>query len=115
ILFTTQNVLIHDNHPIGYALLRCIASYLHYHSYIVLDVHTETTIASGERKLLKFQHLLESYITMHDPETAQKNWNFPKVHLTKHAFQDIIEKGVMQNYSMRPNESHHGPIRQYYL
>ena len=52
---------------------------------------------------------------MHDPETAQKNWNFPKVHLTKHAFQDIIEKGVMQNYSMRPNESHHGPIRQYYL
>ena len=58
-MFTTQNVLVCDRHAIGYALLQCIASYLHYHSYIILNVHTETTIASGERELLNFQRLLE--------------------------------------------------------
>ena len=52
---------------------------------------------------------------MQDPDTTQKNWNFPKIHLVKHAFQDIIEKGAVRNYSTRPNESHHGPIRKYYL
>ena len=55
----TQNVLVRDKHAIGYALLQCIASYLHYHLYIILNVHTETTIASGERELLNFQRLLE--------------------------------------------------------
>ena len=52
---------------------------------------------------------------MHDPESMQKNWNFPKAHLGKHAFEDIIEKGAVRNYSTRPNESHHSPIRKYYL
>ena len=35
---------------------------------------------------------------MQDSET-RKNWNFPKIHLAKHAFQDIIEKGAVRNYS----------------
>jgi len=52
---------------------------------------------------------------MHDPESAQKNWNFLKAHLGKHVFQDIIEKGAAWNYSTRPNESQHGPIWKYYL
>ena len=57
---------------------------------------------------------IQAYISMQDSET-RKNWNFPKIHLAKHAFQDIIEKGAVRNYSTRPNESHHGPIRKYYL
>ncbi|KAI5996963.1 hypothetical protein EDD15DRAFT_2528643 [Pisolithus albus] len=56
-----------------------------------------------------------AYIAMLDPDSIQKNWDFPKAHLAKHAFQDIIEKGVARNYSTRPNESHHRPIRKYYL
>ncbi|KAI5982863.1 hypothetical protein EDD15DRAFT_2179828, partial [Pisolithus albus] len=115
VIFTAQNVLTHEEHPIGFALLRCIASYLQYHMYILLDVHTETTLAAGECELCTFQNHLEEYIAMHDPETMQKNWNFPKVHLGKHAFTDIREKGAARNFSTRPNESHHGPIRKYYL
>ncbi|KAI6026051.1 hypothetical protein EDC04DRAFT_2899601 [Pisolithus marmoratus] len=45
----------------------------------------------------------------------QKNWNFPKVHLGKHAFTDICEKHATRNFSTWLNESHHGPIRKYYL
>ncbi|KIK97229.1 hypothetical protein PAXRUDRAFT_80745, partial [Paxillus rubicundulus Ve08.2h10] len=46
---------------------------------------------------------------------AHKNWNFPKSHLGKHAFQDIVEKGAVCNFSTWPNESHHGLIRRFYL
>ncbi|KAI5990794.1 hypothetical protein EDC04DRAFT_2614050 [Pisolithus marmoratus] len=68
--------------------------YLHYHMYILLDIHMETTLAAGECELCTFQCHLEEYIAMHDPEAMQKNWNFPKVHLGKHAFMDICEKGA---------------------
>ncbi|KIK18724.1 hypothetical protein PISMIDRAFT_24608 [Pisolithus microcarpus 441] len=57
--FTAQSVLSPRKHPIGFALLWCIASYLSYHMYIILNIHTETTIATGECKLLAFQHHLE--------------------------------------------------------
>ena len=44
----------------GLALLQCIASYLsYYHMYIILDVHTESTIAAGKRELLTFRRHLE--------------------------------------------------------
>ncbi|KAI6026050.1 hypothetical protein EDC04DRAFT_2573566, partial [Pisolithus marmoratus] len=46
IIFTTQNVLTCQAHPMGFALLHCIASYLHYHMYILLDIHTETTLTA---------------------------------------------------------------------
>ncbi|KIK18210.1 hypothetical protein PISMIDRAFT_109892 [Pisolithus microcarpus 441] len=116
--FTAQSVLSPRKHPIGFALLWCIASYLSYHMYIILNIHTETTIATGECELLAFQHHLEVNQTHLWPlimYSIQKNRDFPKAHLAKHAFQDIIEKGAMQNYSTRPNKSHHGPIWKYYL
>ncbi|KAI6131231.1 hypothetical protein EDD16DRAFT_1514591 [Pisolithus croceorrhizus] len=81
IIFTTQNVLTHKEHPIGFTLLHCIASYLQYHMYILLDVHTETTLTARECGLHTFQNHLEEYITMHDLEVMQKNWNFPKYYL----------------------------------
>jgi hypothetical protein len=52
---------------------------------------------------------------MHDPTEWRKKWNFPKAHLGKHAFEDIREKGAARNFSTRPNESVHGPIRRLYL
>jgi hypothetical protein len=59
ILYTTQNVLTRDADLAGYAFLQCMASYLQYHMYITLDVHTESTLAAGEAELLVFQDHLE--------------------------------------------------------
>lgn len=44
-----------------------------------------------------------------------KSWNFPKLHLRQHLFDDIINKGVARNFSTKPNESMHGPIQKSYL
>lgn len=43
-----------------------------------------------------------------------KNWNFPKNHLYVHLFDDIVAKGVTRNYSTKPNEQMHGPLRKIY-
>ena len=40
--------------PEGYRLLRVISSYLKLHSWIGLDVHTESTLAAIEAELLVF-------------------------------------------------------------
>ncbi|KIN97214.1 hypothetical protein M404DRAFT_32556 [Pisolithus tinctorius Marx 270] len=42
------------------------------------------------------------------------DWNFLKVHLWKHIVRDICLKGAARNYSTRPNESMHKPIRDAY-
>ena len=55
----TQNVITRKVDPAGYVLLKCIASYLQYHHYILLDVHTEQTLEEGEAELLVFQELLD--------------------------------------------------------
>ena len=34
-------------------------------------------------------------------------WNFLKMHLIKHLFDDIVAKGVTQNYSTKPFEKMH--------
>ncbi|KAG2098294.1 uncharacterized protein F5147DRAFT_583270, partial [Suillus discolor] len=41
--------------------------------------------------------------------------NFSKVHAGKHIFHDIWEKGTAWNFSTRPNEKQHGPLKQMYL
>ena len=43
----------------GYALLKCIASYLYIDMYVSLNVHTERTIAAGEAEILVFKKLLD--------------------------------------------------------
>ncbi|KAG1865546.1 hypothetical protein DFJ58DRAFT_838652 [Suillus subalutaceus] len=113
ILYTTQNVLTRKDDEAGYALLRCIASYLHAYMYITFDVHTESTIAAGEAEILVFQKCLDQYIEVLGDE-ATKNWNFPKVHSMRHIFSDIRAKGAARNFSTRPNEKHHGPIKRAY-
>ncbi|KAG1763350.1 hypothetical protein EV702DRAFT_982923 [Suillus placidus] len=117
ILYTAQNVLTRTDDEAGYALLRCIASYLHIDMYISLDVHMESTIEAGKAEVLQFQTHLEEYIAIideTDPDVT-KNWNFPKMHASKHIFDDIIAKGAARNFSTRPNEKQHGPIKCWYL
>ncbi|KAG1766128.1 hypothetical protein EV702DRAFT_1204296 [Suillus placidus] len=85
--------------------------------YVSLDVHTESTIQAGKAEVLVFQTHLEDYIAIieeTDPD-ATKNWNFPKMHASKHIFDNIITKGAACNFSTRPNEKQHGPIKRWYL
>jgi hypothetical protein len=44
-----------------------------------------------------------------------KNWNIPKAHTHKHAFDDIENKGVSRNYNTKPNEKAHQPLKDHYL
>ncbi|KAJ8580971.1 hypothetical protein M405DRAFT_887350 [Rhizopogon salebrosus TDB-379] len=111
ILYAAQNVLTRRADEAGYALLKCIASYLHIDMYVSLDVHTERTIAAGEAEILVFQKLLDEYIEALG-DKSMKNWNFPKAHSAKHVFTDIREKGAARNFSTRPNEGQHGPIKR---
>jgi len=60
-LYAAQNVLTRKDDPVGYALLKTIASYLKLTMYITLDVHTESTLAAGEAELLVFQQRLQVY------------------------------------------------------
>ncbi|KAK0235513.1 hypothetical protein EDD85DRAFT_792333 [Armillaria nabsnona] len=43
-----------------------------------------------------------------------KSWNFPKIHSHQHLVDDIMAKGVMQNYNTKPNEKMHGPLKDAY-
>ncbi|KAG1744080.1 uncharacterized protein EDB91DRAFT_1236611 [Suillus paluster] len=106
----SQNVLTHVEDEAGYALLKCIVSYLHIDMYVLLDVHTESALAAGEVEILMFQKLLDEYIEALGDDTT-KNWNFPKAHTSRHVFIDIREKGAAQNFSTRPNKKQHGPIK----
>jgi hypothetical protein len=41
-------------------------------------------------------------------------WNFPKMHLIQHLFEDIEAKGVTRNYTSKTFEKMHGPLRSSY-
>lgn len=43
-----------------------------------------------------------------------KNYNFPKLHLRAHLFKNIEDKGVTRNFSTKPNEKMHGPLKYSY-
>ncbi|KAG1898812.1 uncharacterized protein F5891DRAFT_1129282 [Suillus fuscotomentosus] len=104
-LFAAHNVLTKQKSKAGYMLLRCIASYLKVDMYILLDTQMESTLAAGEA----------AYEYCKVAGDSTKNWNFPKVHAGKHIFHDIREKGAARNFSTRPNEKQHGPLKRMYL
>ena len=41
-------------------------------------------------------------------------WNFPKMHLIQHLFDDIEQKGVTRNYTSKTFEKMHGPVKDSY-
>ena len=46
--------------------------------------------------------------------TSDKNWDFPKIHMLSHLFDDIMNKGVTRNYNTQPNEQMHGSLKDSY-
>ncbi|KAG2750980.1 hypothetical protein P692DRAFT_201710246, partial [Suillus brevipes Sb2] len=116
-LYSALNVLTHRASPEGYRLLRVISSYLQLDSYIGLDVQTTSTLAALDAELLVFNTALKDYVecALTSPiEDLKLDWDFPKTHLWKHVTQDIRMKGATRNYSTRPNEKLHSPLKEAY-
>jgi hypothetical protein len=44
-----------------------------------------------------------------------KDWNFPKMHLRRHALDDIREKGASKYMSTKPYEKMHGKHKKIYM
>jgi hypothetical protein len=52
---------------------------------------------------------------MYKEYTPDKNWDAaPKVHMHKHLFDDIQNKGVTRNFNTKPNEKAHGLLKTFY-
>jgi hypothetical protein len=51
-------VLIEDENPVAYLLLRCLRSYSILDMYAALEVHTSDTIAAAEAEVLRFSSLM---------------------------------------------------------
>jgi len=50
-----------------------------------------------------------------DHQECEKGvWNFPKMHLIQHLFDDIEAKGVTRNYTSKTFEKMHGPLGEAY-
>ncbi|KAK7000821.1 hypothetical protein R3P38DRAFT_3327544 [Favolaschia claudopus] len=100
----------------GFLLLQCLRSYLEVDLYVGLELHTAETIAAGRRHLQKFDRLMKEYQnTCVDTPFGEKNWNFPKMHLQQHAFDDIVRKGASRNFGAKIDESMHAATRAAYL
>ncbi|KIK35236.1 hypothetical protein CY34DRAFT_17146 [Suillus luteus UH-Slu-Lm8-n1] len=117
--YAALSVLKRQVSPEGYRLLQVIRSYLQLDSLIGLDVHTERTLEMIDAEFLVYDAALKDYVeyatTKSSIEDIKTDWNFPKTHLWKHARRDIESKGVARNYSTRPNEKLHGPLKAAYL
>ncbi|KAG6329339.1 hypothetical protein ID866_9750 [Astraeus odoratus] len=53
-------------------------------------------------------------VQLYNAKDNTKDWNFPKIHVLTHLFDDIIAKGVIQNYNTKPHEKCHGLLQQTY-
>ncbi|KAG2037875.1 hypothetical protein BDR03DRAFT_933870 [Suillus americanus] len=110
-LYACLTILTARTSPEGYQLLCVISTYLQLDSLIGLDVHTEGTLMVIEAELLVFDTELKAYVTCAESSDIEKlklDWNCLKTHLWKHI-------GVARNFSMRPNEKMHGPLKETYL
>ncbi|EKM75949.1 hypothetical protein AGABI1DRAFT_45660 [Agaricus bisporus var. burnettii JB137-S8] len=111
-IFAATCVLGHDRKTAGYQLLKCLRPYLNVRMYAEFELHTHTTVLNGRKELKKFG--MEIAVHEDAPNIQVKSWNFPKLHLRQHLFDDIVNKGVARNFSTKPNERMHGPIRKSY-
>ncbi|KAG1800596.1 uncharacterized protein BJ212DRAFT_1450149 [Suillus subaureus] len=48
-------------------------------------------------------------------DESNKNWNFPKLHMSLHIFDNVEVKGATHNYNTKPNEKMHGLLKDSYL
>ncbi|KAG1868959.1 hypothetical protein DFJ58DRAFT_714136 [Suillus subalutaceus] len=102
-LYLALTILKQSDSPEGHRLLCLISSYLQLDSYIGLDVHTTSTLDAIEAELLVFNDALKDYVQCtaeSSIEDLRLDWDFPK--------------GAVCNYSARPNEKLHGPLKEVY-
>ncbi|KAG2034409.1 hypothetical protein BDR03DRAFT_1067511, partial [Suillus americanus] len=109
IIYATHNILTEQDCPLGYLLLRCVHLYLKLDMYASLEVHTAETISSGRHTHRMFSAIL------HVSDENGKNWNYPKLHMDLHIFDDVKAKGATWNYNTKPNEKMHGSLKDLYL
>ncbi|KAG1907618.1 uncharacterized protein F5891DRAFT_938880, partial [Suillus fuscotomentosus] len=114
IIYVTHNVLTEHDSPLSYLLLQCIHLYLEMDIYAALEVHTTNTINEGRHTVQAFTALMGQYMNQ-TADDNEKNWNFPKLHMGTHIFDDIKAKGASRNYNTKPNEQMHGPMKDWYL
>ncbi|KAG1886830.1 uncharacterized protein F5891DRAFT_1132413 [Suillus fuscotomentosus] len=105
VIFAAHAIVTEDECPLRYLLLRCIQLFLEVDMYAVLEVHMTDTICAGQHAVQAFSTYLQS----------DKNWNFPKLHMSVHIFDNIEAKGVTRNYNTKPNEKMHGSLKESYL
>ncbi|KAG8793818.1 hypothetical protein FRC12_001518 [Ceratobasidium sp. 428] len=74
-----------------------------------LEVQTTETIALGREVIKQFDTASKECT-----KSLGKGFNFPKMHLLVHLFDDIWEKGVTPNYSTKPSESLHRTLKKAY-
>ncbi|EIW85524.1 hypothetical protein CONPUDRAFT_49167, partial [Coniophora puteana RWD-64-598 SS2] len=113
--FTCHTVLTHhaETGPNGHLLLRLVRAYVEFDMWLTLDVHTDVTLAAGQKSLDALADLTMVYIRETAAE-SEKDWNFPKNHTRDHSFKDIIAKGVTRGFDAKPNERMHGIFRRIY-
>ncbi|KAG1823449.1 uncharacterized protein BJ212DRAFT_1566538 [Suillus subaureus] len=63
--------------------------------------------------LLKYHYQMIQYINK--TVKSDKNWNFPKLHMGSHIFDDVEAKGATRNYNTKLNEKMHGSLKDLYL
>ncbi|KAG9088043.1 hypothetical protein FRC06_002252, partial [Ceratobasidium sp. 370] len=73
------------------------------------EVHTEETVSQGHELVRKFHQLSRECTKKYG-----KSFNFPKMHMLCHLFDDIWRKGAPANYSTKPCEQMHGKLRRAY-
>ncbi|KAG2339941.1 hypothetical protein BDR05DRAFT_977501 [Suillus weaverae] len=106
LFYAALHVLTRRASPEGFRILHVIRSYLQLDSLIGLDVHTEQTLAMLDAEFLVFDAALKDYV-----ECATTS----NTHLWTHAQRDITRKGVARNFSTRPNEKLHSPLKAAYV
>ncbi|PBK85255.1 hypothetical protein ARMGADRAFT_942251, partial [Armillaria gallica] len=123
LIFIAHNILTSKSDPIGYILLQALQVYMELDMYARLSLHTSSIFQARQTKQSIFITLIEEYEVAKQAaleadkaslKKLPKNWDFPKIHLLKHLFDDIEAKGVTFNYNTKPNESMHGSFKELY-
>ncbi|KAI9442019.1 hypothetical protein BJY52DRAFT_1229255 [Lactarius psammicola] len=119
VVFAAQNIIQRSEDKEGWQLLLCLQSFSVLDLLLSFKVHTEKTIMAGWNELARFRCLIKAYIELSMAlleATANKvrDWNYPKMHVLVHSFDDIKVKGASRNYNTKLNEKLHGPIRKLY-
>ncbi|KAG1896982.1 uncharacterized protein F5891DRAFT_1130066 [Suillus fuscotomentosus] len=116
IIYAMHNILMEDESPLGYLLLRCVQLYLEADIYAAFEVHTTATISAGRGAVQALTALMKQcIIKTEDDDKSDKDWNFPKLHMLMHLFDDIEAKGASRNYNTKPNEQMHGLLKDWQL